>query len=70
VKDLEDEFLKDGWVEEDVLEITTVSEVNKWTSTQTWGFEIIEGERRYTRHVSLEHSKGVTTCKIVYDYSP
>jgi hypothetical protein len=38
---------------------------------QIWGFEIINGEKRYVRHVRFEkkgNNAKVITRKLVYDY--
>jgi hypothetical protein len=36
---------------------------------QIWGFEVVGGERRYSRHVYFTGPKGtVTKCRMVYDY--
>ncbi|KAF3316032.1 hypothetical protein TWF173_002812 [Orbilia oligospora] len=74
VSDIDDETLKEGWVGEDVIEVTSQSEVNKWKATQIWGFQDVEvkGEkqRRYFRRIRLEHKKGIEYCHTCYDYSP
>ncbi len=36
---------------------------------QVWGFETVNGEKRYARHVYFEGPKGeVVTIRLVYDY--
>ncbi|KAI0028903.1 hypothetical protein K488DRAFT_89290 [Vararia minispora EC-137] len=29
-----------------------------WTVSQTWGFEVVTGERRHKRHLQATNSKG------------
>ncbi|KAF3934262.1 hypothetical protein ABW19_dt0200742 [Dactylella cylindrospora] len=70
VKEIQDEWLSKGWVGEEVIKIESINEANNWTAVQTWGYQDYNGERRYVRHVTLTHKKGVTTCHMVYDYSP
>ncbi|THV02291.1 hypothetical protein K435DRAFT_653618 [Dendrothele bispora CBS 962.96] len=72
-----DQSLKMGWTE-DTLEngvIQTEMRSDKasggkgWTNVQIWGFEIINGERRYTRHVQFTGPGGESIKgKLVYDY--
>jgi len=67
---VDDEFLKDGFDHKEVVYIKSVNDEYKWTAIQVWGFETINGERRYVRHIRLEHRGGVDHFKIVYDYRP
>ncbi|THU93591.1 hypothetical protein K435DRAFT_669960, partial [Dendrothele bispora CBS 962.96] len=72
-----DQSLKTGWTE-DRLEngvIQTEMRSDKasggkgWTNVQIWGFEIINGERRHTRHVQFTGPGGeFIKGKLVYDY--
>ncbi|KXJ85973.1 hypothetical protein Micbo1qcDRAFT_186351 [Microdochium bolleyi] len=39
-----------------------------WTAAQIWGFQIVDGERRYTRLVTVEKDGKVETLRMVYDY--
>ncbi|KAH7027363.1 uncharacterized protein B0I36DRAFT_326949 [Microdochium trichocladiopsis] len=41
-----------------------------WTAAQIWGFQTIDGERRYVRHVVVEKGGQVETIKMVYDFIP
>jgi len=77
VEDLDDEFLKEGWLEEttekgliDILvESDTEKNKNKWTLHMVWGFAEIEGERKYVRRVLFKGPEGQELKKrIVYDY--
>ncbi|KAH9950448.1 hypothetical protein B0H21DRAFT_723399 [Amylocystis lapponica] len=75
--ELDNEFLRQGWLD-DVGEHGTVwtramSDTPKsgtsWTAEQTWGFEDINGERRYARHVNFTGPKEEKIqARLVYDY--
>ncbi|GBE78259.1 hypothetical protein SCP_0111420 [Sparassis crispa] len=77
VEDIENEFLKEGWLDDTkehgaVLTIAT-SDTEKsgmsWVAEQSWGFQDINGERRYTRHVNFTGSNGENVqARLVYDY--
>lgn len=41
-----------------------------WTADQIWGFEIVEGKRRYVRHVYAKKGKEEHRVKLVYDWTP
>lgn len=60
------------WSSEQVRRLAIVSEeslLNKHPF-KTWGFEQVNGEKRYTRHVFFEGPKGeVIEIRLVYDYS-
>ncbi|KAA8894267.1 hypothetical protein FN846DRAFT_431467 [Sphaerosporella brunnea] len=74
LEDVEDEFLKTGWLLEEgseasFVESFVVSGEHGWTAQQIWGFEEIDDEKKYVRH--LKFTKGsdkVLTKKLVYDY--
>ncbi|CCX30157.1 hypothetical protein FPQ18DRAFT_315313 [Pyronema domesticum] len=75
VEEVEDEYLKTGWetamVEEGVIDSYVVNKEVDWVAHQIWGFEIINGEKRYVRHVRFEkkgNNAKVITRKLVYDY--
>uniref|UniRef100_A0A8H7ND64 Uncharacterized protein n=1 Tax=Bionectria ochroleuca TaxID=29856 RepID=A0A8H7ND64_BIOOC len=74
--EVDDEFLKKDWEEEKVGEdgknfiLSEVESVgNGWTATQIWGFQKIEGERRYVRHVVVKKEDKTEVVKLVYDYT-
>ncbi|KAF8078762.1 LCCL domain-containing protein [Lyophyllum atratum] len=76
---LEDEFLKKNWTEDtfehgviqSYVESNTPKSGTTWIANQTWGLEIIDGERRYTRHVKFTGPGGEDIeCRLVYDYPP
>ncbi|KAF4952954.1 hypothetical protein FSARC_12533 [Fusarium sarcochroum] len=69
--EVEDDFLKKGWlVEGDGKFIQSIAEneTNGWVATQIWGFEEINGERRYVRHVLLVKGDKKVTARLIYDY--
>jgi len=41
-----------------------------WTAVQVWGFQIIGGERRYARNISVSKGDKTVNIRFVYDYSP
>ncbi|KAF4585792.1 LCCL domain-containing protein [Ophiocordyceps camponoti-floridani] len=71
--DVDDEFLKEGWVFADgedktLLRAIGVNKTAGWTATQTWGFQMINGERRYCRNVVIEKGEERVNLRVVYDY--
>jgi len=74
VEEIDDEFLKKGFEtgnEEGCVDSYVENSENDWIARQMWGFEIINGERRYVRHVVLtcpNRGKRVER-RLVYDYS-
>ncbi|KAG2154693.1 hypothetical protein DEU56DRAFT_375555 [Suillus clintonianus] len=78
-EEVEDEFLKSGWTEdavEDGLVLAvarsdTAKSGMDWRAELTWGFEVLNGERRYARHVkftSSDKSDGPIFKHLYYDY--
>jgi len=73
--DDEDEaFLKKGWAEDivksdEVIKARADSIKNGWASTQIWGFEVINGDRRYVRHVVVKKGDKTIRSKLIYDYT-
>ncbi|TDZ26886.1 hypothetical protein C8034_v007180 [Colletotrichum sidae] len=76
--EIEDEFLKKGWLEGEA-EATgpdgkshVYSHVesldNGWTATQIWGFQTIDGERRYARNVLVKKGDKRVEIRLVYDW--
>ncbi|KAF8245910.1 hypothetical protein K440DRAFT_586396 [Wilcoxina mikolae CBS 423.85] len=71
--EVEDEYLKTGWTEglckEGLIESYVLCEENAWTATQIWGFEEVNGEKRYVRRIKFEKD-GVERInrKLIYDY--
>ncbi|OAX44394.1 hypothetical protein K503DRAFT_765014 [Rhizopogon vinicolor AM-OR11-026] len=79
LEEVEDEFLKSGWSEDTVEDGTVLAvawsdpENNKltWKAELTWGFEILNGERRHARHVkftSSDKKDGPIFKRLYYDY--
>ncbi|CAK3992742.1 Hypothetical predicted protein [Lecanosticta acicola] len=69
--DIEDDFLKQGWIEEDdgdVILDHTDSKTNGWSATQVWGFAVLDGERRHVRRIVSKKGNDVLTMTTVYDY--
>ncbi|EKM52172.1 uncharacterized protein PHACADRAFT_212742 [Phanerochaete carnosa HHB-10118-sp] len=76
IDDLENAWLREGWVEEacaNGLILDSVQSEPKdgktWCTDIVWGIEEIDGERRYTRHIAFTGPDGKeTNARIVYDY--
>ncbi|KAJ4196530.1 Hypothetical protein NCS54_00062500 [Fusarium falciforme] len=68
--EIDDDFLKQGWLPDQPKFIRSYveSQGNGWIATQIWGFEEINGERRYVRHVLVTKGSERVTAKLVYDY--
>lgn len=68
--ELDDDFLKEGF------EDGTTEVIHTWTehldsgatTQQAWGFEIIDGQRYYVRHVVARKGDQVARIKMVYDW--
>ncbi|GJC80204.1 hypothetical protein ColLi_03042 [Colletotrichum liriopes] len=43
---------------------------NGWTATQIWGFQTIDGERRYARNVLVQKGGKRVEIRLVYDWLP
>ncbi|CAN8099429.1 unnamed protein product [Discula destructiva] len=41
-----------------------------WTAAQTWGFQVINGERRYARNVVIKKGDKKEEFRMVYDFVP
>jgi len=77
VDEIENEFLRDGWLPDTVesgainsyVKSDTPKSNTTWIAEQTWGFEKIDDERHYVRHVDFigpgdEHIQ----ARLVYDF--
>lgn len=67
------ETLKDGKTESKFLDDEHVQSVAisvdaGWIAEQNWGFEEINGERRYTRRVMVWKGGESQSSRFVYDY--
>lgn len=69
-------FMRQGWDEGtldggDLIQSYVESLDKGWTADQTWGFELVNGVRKYTRHVIVKDKskKKILRLKIHYDYA-
>jgi len=77
VEDIENEFLKKDWlpdtVEHGTVHSYVISDTAKsgrtWIAEQVWGFETINSERRYVRHVNFTAGQENIQAKLIYDYA-
>lgn len=75
---VDDQFLKDGWLEGDEeaggpagerhVESSVINEEKGWTALQIWGFAILEGKRYYVRRVVVSKGETVYKVRLVYDW--
>lgn len=78
VADIEDAYLAANWLEgaeeatgpkgELFIESYVKNLDSGWEATQIWGFQTINGERRYTRNVIVTKGSEREEVKLVYDY--
>lgn len=72
IADVEDKFLKTGWSQEtedgEAIQSYTASINNGWTADQVWGFQNVNGERRYVRLVVVVKGDKRIERKLVYDW--
>jgi len=74
VRDVEDAYLREGWGEEMnrddamAMESNVKSVGNGWTAVQIWGFEQVDGERRYSRHVVVTKGDQRIEARLIYDF--
>jgi len=74
--ELKEEWLKDGWTEDTLahplINAWGTSNTEKsgltWTADQTWGFQIITGEKRYARDLYFFTPQEEIKIRFVYDY--
>jgi len=76
--ELSEAHLKNGWLPEvktdGAIHTLARSDTEKshriWSAEQAWGFEEIDGVRRYARHVRFSHNNGeeIHEIKLYYDY--
>ncbi|KAF2234466.1 hypothetical protein EV356DRAFT_151388 [Viridothelium virens] len=68
-----DSFMKSGWLpeanEDGLIQSYVENEERGWTADQLWGFEEIDGERRYVRHALIKKGGDYKTLRLVYDYT-
>ncbi|KAM5358390.1 hypothetical protein ACJZ2D_015320 [Fusarium nematophilum] len=74
VEEIDDGTLKDGWLiegEKSLVLSYVVSQGNGWTATQVWGFQLVQGERRYCMRVLVVSKQGESVqARFVYDHQP
>ncbi|KAH6604699.1 hypothetical protein Trco_006406 [Trichoderma cornu-damae] len=67
-----DGFLRQGWELEGEGKsfITNVAENKErgWVAEQVWGFQLVDGERRYCRHVVVTKGEERAQIRLVYDF--
>ncbi|KAL6310491.1 hypothetical protein BKA93DRAFT_883386 [Sparassis latifolia] len=77
IDELENEFLKTGWLEDTkehgglfTVEYSDTEKSGKtWIAEQVWGFEEVNGERRHTRRIAFSGPKEEKLhTRLVYDY--
>ncbi|KAI0271399.1 hypothetical protein BC834DRAFT_966887 [Gloeopeniophorella convolvens] len=77
LQNVENEFLKNGWLPDteehfaihSYVESDTPKSKTTWIAEQIWGFEEVKGERRHTRHVDFIGPKNEhVQARLVYDF--
>ncbi|KAL2107937.1 hypothetical protein VUR80DRAFT_4478 [Thermomyces stellatus] len=78
LSEIEDDFLRSNWLEGDEEKTgpegkdhvwSFVRSVDSdWTAEQIWGFQTIEGERRYCRNIVIRKGDERVNMRLVYDY--
>jgi len=66
-----DEHLKKGWEEGgdgQYLQSYVESKTNGWTAEQIWGFQVVDGKRRYCRNIVVLKGSDRAAVRLVYDY--
>jgi len=68
--DDDDEFLRQGWLDEggEFVQSYVESVDNGWTANQVWGFEELDGKRYYVRHVVVRKGDDWKEARLVYDF--
>jgi len=76
--EIKDQFLKRGWVNDALSHSAIYTRVEgyingdlkrRWIEEQTMGFQDLEGDRRFVRHIKFTTEKGkVVAVRLVYDY--
>jgi len=77
--EIAEEFLSKGWTKDTLEEekgiiFTTASSKTEttgktWTADQIWGFEEVDGLKRYARHVHFYTPDETVQARLVYDYA-
>ena len=68
--EVEDAFLLKGWEPGSAEHVLSYVESigNGWTATQIWGFQVVDGERRYCRNIVVAKGSERVEMRLVYDY--
>ena len=70
--EIDEAHLKSDWITEGEGKNFILSHVesvdNGWVARQIWGFQTIDGERRYTRNVSVTKGDKKVEIKLIYDF--
>lgn len=70
----DDAFLKSNWATEgeaDEMVYAYVESLDKgWTATQVWGFQVVDGARRYARNVVVAKGTERVEMRMIYDFVP
>jgi hypothetical protein len=76
--DITDEFLAKDWLEDEAEKggpngethiLSYVESLDSgWTATQVWGFQMIDGVRRYCRNVVVAKGAERVELRLVYDF--
>lgn len=74
VASIDDEYLKKGWIvaSDDAKELihSHVESLDAgWTADQVWGFQTVDGERRYCRNILIQKDGERVEFRLIYDYS-
>ncbi|KAF1983837.1 hypothetical protein K402DRAFT_465708 [Aulographum hederae CBS 113979] len=69
--ELEDEWLKEGWVEDLVFEETVENKKGGWKNHNCSGFRIVNGQKHYCNRSRVTTEKGKNeTAMNVYNFAP
>lgn len=70
LSEIEDEFLKTGWEDPEATYFLSEAEnpSKGWQAWQIWGFQQVNGERRYCRNAIVTKKDKKETLRLVYDY--
>lgn len=72
LRDIEDDFLRQGWpkdLNEDGLIHSRVESIDHgWVQEQTWGFAEVEGQRRHVRRVVVSKGSERRSARFVLDW--
>lgn len=68
--EITDEYLKKGWEQAQTeFVVGYVESLDRgWTATQVWGFQEVNGERRYARNIVVAKGDERVEMRLVYDF--